>query len=61
MNKALKLRVAAESVLEQDKDWSSRWSKKKLNYPRAFWVLVAVSAFIIAVLAWLLFFPPASP
>jgi hypothetical protein len=47
--------------MEQGKDWSSRWTKKKPEYPVWFWVVIAVLVFTIAVFAWLQFFPPASP
>jgi hypothetical protein len=47
--------------MENDKDWSSRWTKKKLEFAWWFWVLVAVVVFAMAGLAWLQFFPPASP
>lgn len=45
----------------EDKDWSSRWSKKKSSFHPAFWVLVAVLALVMIGLAWLFVFPPASP
>ena len=44
-----------------DKDWSSRWSKKKPGFSRTFWAFALTIGFLLALILYLLFFPPASP
>ena len=44
--------------MEEDKDWSSRWSKKKLGYSGALRIWTPVIVFLLVLILWAMFFPP---